>query len=94
MANNTLDAAPIPKRRLRGRRRWGAALRRESLAAYLDTSTATIDRWDAAGLLPRAIKIGGVKFYTRKLIDRWLALNAPPRDQFEMLLQAKEESRR
>lgn len=60
-------------------------LGRVELAAALGVSTATLDRLDSAGKVPRAIKLGGRKLWRRAEVEAWLAANAPERAEWELL---------
>jgi predicted DNA-binding transcriptional regulator AlpA len=62
-----------------------ATLTRRHLAEYLQCSVSSIDRDDAAGLLPRAIKRGQRKRWLRDTIDRWLLAGAPDRSIWEAM---------
>ena len=52
---------------------------RRHLAEYLDVSIRTIDRLDAAGKLPLALRIGGAKRWPRDVIEDWIRLGCPHR---------------
>jgi predicted DNA-binding transcriptional regulator AlpA len=60
-------------------------LRKKGLAELLDWSPRTIDRYDAAGLLPRPIQLGGSKRWRRAEIVGWIAAGCPPRKQWEAM---------
>lgn len=53
------------------------------LSLYIGRSQASIARDDAAGRLPRALRIGRSKKWLRADIDLWLALGCPSRPEFE-----------
>jgi excisionase family DNA binding protein len=55
----------------------------DDLARELRTSAKTIRRMDAAGRLPRAVKIGRAKRWPRETIIRWIAAGAPRRGEWE-----------
>jgi hypothetical protein len=89
---NTDADIPIPKPT---KRRTGpkGAFRRPTLAAYLDWSTSAVDRADASGRLPRAVKVGGIKFWPRRWIDLWLMWGCPDREAFHAMLAAHQAAR-
>jgi predicted DNA-binding transcriptional regulator AlpA len=60
-----------------------ALLRREAAAEFLALSRPTFDRADAAGLVPRARFIGGVKAYSVKELRSWIDAGCPPRAEWE-----------
>ncbi len=80
----------------KSKRRHGlrGAFRRVSLAEYLDSSPTSIARLDAAGLIPRGVKIIGAKFWRKKAIDQWLAMGCPAREEFEARLAARKAGRK
>ena len=55
------------------------------LARELRTSIKTVDRMDAAGKLPRAVRVGTGKRWDRSTIVRWVAAGCPCRRDFEAL---------
>lgn len=55
----------------------------DDLARELRTSAKTIRRMDAAGRLPRAVKIGRGKRWPRATIVAWIAAGAPRRAEWE-----------
>lgn len=56
-------------------------LGREQLAEALSISTATLDRLDAAGKLPKAVPLcRGRKLWRRTEVDSWLAAGCPSRE--------------
>lgn len=55
----------------------------DDLARELRTSPKTIRRMDAAGRLPRAVKIGRAKRWPRATIVAWIAAGAPARAEWE-----------
>lgn len=65
-------------------RREGALYTPGELAEELALSRKTIDRMDAAGKLPRALRIGArAKRWRREEIQAWLAAGGPPREEWE-----------
>ncbi len=55
----------------------------DDLARELRASIKTIRRMDAAGRLPRAVKIGHGKRWPRETIIAWLRAGAPDRKAWE-----------
>ncbi len=67
------DAAPDP-----------LLLDARSLARLLETSTATVWRWDAAARLPVPLRpTTGTTRWRRADIERWIELGCPNRSSFE-----------
>lgn len=54
---------------------------RRTLAAFLLVSTRTLDRLDAVGKLPPAVRIGAAKRWTRASIEEWVRLGCPGREE-------------
>jgi predicted DNA-binding transcriptional regulator AlpA len=69
-------------------------LTRPELAIYLHRSVPSIDRDDAAGRLPRAVRIGRRKLWRRAEIDAWLLAGCPPRSEWEAIQAAASRQRR
>ena len=62
------------------------AVSTKSLAKMLDISARSLDRADAAGLIPSPIYVGGAKRFRidgPTGIKAWLAAGCPRREQFE-----------
>lgn len=55
----------------------------DELARELRASPKTIRRMDAAGRLPRPIRVGRAKRWARDSIVRWIAAGAPRRSEWE-----------
>lgn len=55
----------------------------DDIARDLRTSPKTIRRMDAAGKLPRAVKIGRAKRWPRATVVAWIAAGAPGRAEWE-----------
>ena len=53
-----------------------------NLARVLGTSTRTVWRLDAAGKLPRAVRLGGAKRWRRPEIEVWIEAGCPPRSEW------------
>ena len=66
-------------------------LRPVDCARVLGVCVRTIREWDHAGLLPRAICIGRVKFWRRKDLEDWCDMGCPERPAFE---QMQEQAKR
>ena len=69
-------------------------LDRKRLAAELCTTTKTIDRWCAAGQLPKPLRIGGRKLWDRSEIVGWIAEGCPSREQWQPIWEAKRKGGR
>ena len=53
------------------------------LAEMLCASVRSVRKWDAAGVLPRPIRIGGRVFWRRAEIFSWIDAGAPDRATWE-----------
>ncbi len=53
------------------------------LAAMLCAGVRTVRTWDAAGKLPKPVRIGGRVVWRVDEIHVWLAAGAPTRDEWE-----------
>jgi len=62
----------------------------DELARELRTSAKTIRRMDAAGWLPRAVKISRGKRWRRQTIVAWIAAGAPKRAEWEAFFEPRE----
>ncbi len=60
----------------------------EEAAALCGVSRSTWLSWDANGLCPRRICIGGSVRWSRLQLNRWAAIGAPDRAAFEKALPA------
>lgn len=58
---------------------------RRELALALGISVPTLDRLDAGGKLPGAVRVGGRKVWLREIIAEWLRAGAPERRTWEAL---------
>jgi len=56
-----------------------AALRRPQAAKFVGMGTSTWDRHDAAGLVPEARKIGGLKVWSVEELRAWITAGCPNR---------------
>lgn len=78
------DAAPIGEPATRAEPLPPAMLMTvDDLARELRTSAKTIRRMDAAGRLPRPVKVGRAKRYVRSAIVAWIAAGCPRRGEWE-----------
>lgn len=66
---------------------------RRELALALSISLATLDRLDAGGKVPQAIRIGGRKVWCRETIEEWLRVGAPDRQTWNALQAAQRNGR-
>ena len=66
---------------------------RRELALALGISLATLDRLDAGGKVPQAVRIGGRKVWCRETIAEWLRAGAPPRKEWQALQVAQRNGR-
>ena len=57
-------------------------LRREDLARYLRISIASVDRLNAAGSIPRPIKLGGSLAWGREELAAFCRYGCPPRTEW------------
>jgi len=62
---------------------------RKSLATFLQVSLRTLDRLDAGGKLPAAVRIGMAKRWPRGLIEEWLRLGCPGREEMAALRRGR-----
>lgn len=60
-----------------------AVLDRLEMAIYIGRSLPSVDRDDAAGRLPRAVRIGRSKKWIKSDVDLWLEMGCPDRETFE-----------
>lgn len=60
-----------------------ATLSIHDLAIYIQRSLPSLHRDNAAGRIPRPVKIGGSLRFLRSDIDLWLSLGCPEREEFE-----------
>jgi predicted DNA-binding transcriptional regulator AlpA len=60
-------------------------LKKQGLGIVLDMSRRSIDRKDAAGLIPRPVNLAGSKRWRRDEIKAWIAAGCPPRKQREAM---------
>jgi excisionase family DNA binding protein len=60
----------------------------DELAVLLSASVRTVRRWDAAGRLPRSIKLGGVRRYRLHEVAAWIEAGCPDRKRWESMHDA------
>ena len=60
-------------------------LRPADCARVLSISVRTLRTWDAAGLLPRAVRIGRNVRWAREELSRWVAAKSPARSRWEQM---------
>jgi excisionase family DNA binding protein len=60
-----------------------AVFRAAEAAEFLGVSRATFYRLDARGVIPRAVRIGGVRRWRIEELRRWLERSCPGRDRWE-----------
>jgi predicted DNA-binding transcriptional regulator AlpA len=63
-------------------------LRRKAAARYLDVGTSTLDRLNAAGLVPKPIRLGGSLAWPRAELAAWIAHGCPQRAEWSPLWSA------
>lgn len=73
MPSSHTDQAPLSS----------ATLSVRDLAVYVKRSVPSLHRDNAAGRLPRPVKIGRSLRFLRSDIDLWLSLGCPEREEFE-----------
>jgi predicted DNA-binding transcriptional regulator AlpA len=62
---------------------YAMLLTKADLARELRCSIKSIDRADNSGRLPRAVRIGRAKRWSRQAILQWIAAGCPDREGFE-----------
>ncbi len=55
----------------------------DEVAALLGVSRSVFYRWDARGDVPRALRIGRMRRWSRLEVIRWVERRCPPRHQWE-----------
>lgn len=75
----------LTRRRLHSR----LAVDAHGLAQLLSSGTRTVRAWDAAGKLPRPLKLGGRTLWYLPEIRAWLLAGAPARATWEALKAAR-----
>ena len=81
----------------RSRRRLPLVVDAARLAKLLCAGIRTVRSWDAAGILPSPIRIGGRVVWVLNGewgIQAWLAAGAPPREEWEARKAAVRGARR
>jgi hypothetical protein len=72
------------KRRTRPR---PGMLRGKDAAFWASVSLRTWRSWDAGGLVPRPLRIGGCTLWNLRELRAWRDAGCPPRDEWEVLKQ-------
>jgi hypothetical protein len=72
-------------RRVRRRRLPPGMVRARTAAAWCSVGLRTWRSWDAAGLVPRPVRIGGCVLWSVATLRRWRDASCPPRAEFERL---------
>lgn len=70
------------------------AFRGPRAAAYVDVSYDTWQRLNAAGKIPRPMKLIGVVLWVRAELDAWMAAGMPDREHWDAIREAERTSRR
>jgi predicted DNA-binding transcriptional regulator AlpA len=60
-----------------------ALLRARDAARLCGVSVATWWRWDAAGRMPRGVKIGGARLWSRAELLSWIDTGCPGRAEWQ-----------
>jgi prophage regulatory protein len=60
-------------------------LRARDAATLCGIGLATWWRWDAAGKMPRGVKIGGARLWSRTELLAWIEAGCPERDEWEAI---------
>jgi hypothetical protein len=79
-------AAEVPRgrpRTKRQRRRPRGLLRARAAAAWADVSLRTWRSWDAGGLIPRPVRIGGCVLWSLAELRAWRDAGCPDRRTWE-----------
>jgi prophage regulatory protein len=64
----------------------------KGLAAMLCVSVRTVRAWDAAGKLPRPVRIGGRVLWRLTEVHGWLDAGAPDREVWEAKLDSRDRA--
>jgi predicted DNA-binding transcriptional regulator AlpA len=71
-----------------------ALLRARDAARLCGISLASWWRWDAAGRIPRGVKIGGARLWSRSELLAWIDTGCPDRAEWQARQAAKGDGRR
>lgn len=74
-----------PARKLSRRHRIPLLVRRKQAASLCSVGQATWDRWSAAGLNPKSLKIGGAVFWDRAELAAWVRYGCPARAEWSAI---------
>lgn len=88
MSANLLTTPAPTNRNPRPRLIPPGLLRRAAAARYLDVGTSTLDRLNAAGLVPKPIRLGGSLAWSRAELAAWIAHGCPGREEWSALWSA------
>ena len=71
-----------------------ALLRARDAAKLCGVSLASWWRWDAAGRMPRGIKIGGARLWSRGELLAWIDAGCPERSEWQARRAAQANGRK
>jgi predicted DNA-binding transcriptional regulator AlpA len=71
-----------------------ALLRARDAAALCGIGLATWWRWDAAGRMPRGVKIGGARLWSREELLDWIRAGCPARPEWQARREADRRAAR
>jgi predicted DNA-binding transcriptional regulator AlpA len=74
--------------RKKQRRLPPGAFRRDVASAFIGMGLSTFDKADAAGLVPQAHRVGGLKIWSRRELSAWIDHGCPPRGEWGPLWAA------
>ncbi|HEX4611313.1 MAG TPA: hypothetical protein VH092_24180 [Urbifossiella sp.] len=76
------DTLPPPAPKRRGRILPPGLLRRKDAARFLGVGASTLDRLNAAGLVPQPIRLSGSLCWSRAELASWCRHGCPPRAEW------------
>jgi predicted DNA-binding transcriptional regulator AlpA len=91
---DTRPGSPPLRRWSRRHRIPPGLLRRADTARYLGIGTSTLDRLNAAGLVPQPIRLAGSLGWNRRELSAWIDHGCPSRAEWSALWQALLTARR
>jgi hypothetical protein len=83
----------IPRRRRRRRSVPRGLLRARAAAAWTDVGLRTWRTWDAGGLIPRPLRVGGCVLWSTAELRAWRDAGCPDRRTWETLRSAQHDGR-